>query len=121
MPKREMPTIEDVEGFLVKRSGQLNSTRKFHLDSMVRNDYGWIVEGFMARIRQKCKQSRGRCVCRQKCKQFRGRFVFRQECKHVHSHDVHLQRDVHSQEDAHSQEDVYSQQDVHSQEDAHSQ
>ena len=26
---------------------------------MVKNDFGWILEGFMTKLRQKCKQSRG--------------------------------------------------------------
>ncbi len=54
----------------------MNSTQKIGLDSMVKIDFGRIFEGFTAKFRQKCKQSRGRHGFGQKCKQFRGRHVF---------------------------------------------
>ena len=67
MAKRKFAKTSDSEGFQGKRSEDSNSAGNFRLDSMVKNDFGLIFDGLMAKLRQKCKQSRGRHVFCQKC------------------------------------------------------
>ena len=62
MAKRKFAKTDGFERFRGKRSEDLNSTRNFRLDSMVKNNIRLNFEGLMAKLRQKCKQFRGRHV-----------------------------------------------------------